>query len=87
VSACDIPSIEISKGLGIAQRQWGRGKKVVGFFSFHCRKEQRMKRSGNSKGFTYTELLIVLLIIAILVAIAIPNYMKFVNKIREMAGW
>ena len=39
------------------------------------------------KGFTLTELMIVLLIIAILVAIAIPNYMKFITKIREMAGW
>ncbi len=39
------------------------------------------------KGFTLTELLIVLLIIAILAVIAIPNYMKFINKVREMAGW
>jgi Tfp pilus assembly protein FimT len=53
-----------------------------------------MKPSGNFKGFTYTELLIwpkghlrVLPIIAILAAIAIPNYMKFINKVREMAGW
>ncbi len=46
-----------------------------------------MKLSDNSQGFTLTELLIVLLIIGILVAIAIPNYMKFVNKVREMAGW
>jgi prepilin-type N-terminal cleavage/methylation domain-containing protein len=46
-----------------------------------------MKLSDNSHGFTLTEVLIVLLIIGILVAIAIPNYMKFVNKIREMAGW
>ncbi len=28
----------------------------------------------------------VLLIIGLLAAIALPNYMKFVNKIREMAG-
>jgi len=46
-----------------------------------------MKLSDKPSGFTLTELLIVLLIIGILVAIAIPNYMKFVNKIREMAGW
>jgi type IV pilus assembly protein PilA len=46
-----------------------------------------MKPSDKPEGFTLTELLIVLLIIGILVAIAIPNYMKFINKIREMAGW
>jgi len=46
-----------------------------------------MKPSDNPKGFTLTELLIVLLIIGILVAIALPNYMKFVQKIKELAGW
>jgi len=46
-----------------------------------------MKPSDNSQGFTLTELLIVLLIIGILVAIAIPNYLKFINKVREFASW
>lgn len=46
-----------------------------------------MKVSDNPKGFTLTELMIVLLIVAILAAIAIPNYMKFVNRVREMSGW
>jgi prepilin-type N-terminal cleavage/methylation domain-containing protein len=46
-----------------------------------------MKLSDKPAGFTLTELLIVLLIIGILVAIAIPNYMKFVQKIKELAWW
>jgi prepilin-type N-terminal cleavage/methylation domain-containing protein len=46
-----------------------------------------MKLSDRLKGFTLTELMIVLLIVAILAAIAIPNYMKFVNRVREMSGW
>jgi prepilin-type N-terminal cleavage/methylation domain-containing protein len=46
-----------------------------------------MKLSDKPTGFTLTELLIVLLIIGILVAIALPNYLKFVQKIKEMAWW
>ena len=46
-----------------------------------------MKPTDNGKGFTLTELLIVLLIIGILVAIAIPNYTAFVNRIKELWAW
>lgn len=53
-----------------------------------------MKLSDKAAGFTLTELLIwpkghlrVLLIIGILVAIAIPNYAAFINKVRDLAGW
>jgi len=47
----------------------------------------QMKDSKKHKGFTLTELLIVLLIVAILVVIAIPHYTAFMNKIKELAGW
>ena len=46
-----------------------------------------MKVTKKHQGFTLTELLIVLAIISILVAIAIPNYKAFLDKIRELAGW
>jgi prepilin-type N-terminal cleavage/methylation domain-containing protein len=46
-----------------------------------------MKLSAKPEGFTLTELLIVLLIIGILVAIAIPNDLKFGQKIKELAWW
>lgn len=46
-----------------------------------------MKLSDKPKGFTLTEVLIVLLIIAILVAIAIPNYMAFIKKVRDLWSW
>ena len=44
-----------------------------------------MKKLKNSKGFTLMEMLIVVAIIAILVAIAIPSFTKQLEKAREAA--
>jgi type IV pilus assembly protein PilE len=39
-----------------------------------------MKRKENSKGFTLVELMIVVAIVAILVALALPSYTRYVRK-------
>ena len=44
-----------------------------------------MKKLKNSKGFTLVEMLIVVAIIAILVAIAIPSFNNSLEKAREAA--
>jgi type IV pilus assembly protein PilE len=44
------------------------------------RKELDMKRQPSKKGFTLVELMIVIAIVAILVAIAIPSYSRYVRK-------
>lgn len=44
-----------------------------------------MKKRNKKKGFTLIELVIVIAIIAILAAIAIPRYQKSKNKAKEVA--
>ena len=46
-----------------------------------------MKETKKHKGFTLTELLIVLLIMGILAAIAVVSYTPFLNEVKEMVGW
>jgi type II secretion system protein G len=42
-----------------------------------------MRIHSDSRGFTLIELMFVVVIIGIIVAIAIPNYMKFTKKAKE----
>ena len=39
-----------------------------------------MKHETNSKGFTLIELMIVIAVVAILVALAIPSYAQYIRK-------
>ena len=46
----------------------------------------RMARSSNEGGFTLIELLVVIIIIGILLAIAVPSYMKFRDRANDSAA-
>jgi type IV pilus assembly protein PilA len=50
------------------------------------RLNQRLNRSNREGGFTLIELLVVIIIIGILLAIAVPSYMKFRDRASDSAA-